>query len=113
MSLGEKQEAFSRALPRLFDHAHELGYEIRCGDLFRDPRLHGEMGESKGYGHKHSCHKQKLAIDLNITLDGVYLTGEAAKTAHNRIHDFWDMIGGSKRIEHDLNHYSIGWAGFR
>lgn len=30
-----------RLLPRLIDKAHELGFEIRGGDLFRDPRLHG------------------------------------------------------------------------
>lgn len=44
MKLGEKQELFMRLLPRLIDKAHELGFEIRGGDLFRDPRVHGQMG---------------------------------------------------------------------
>lgn len=113
MSLGKKQEKFMRMLPRLIDHIHSLGYEIRGGDLFRAPSVFGEIGEKKGYGHRNSCHKLKLAIDLNITKDGVYLRGDAAKTAHDMFHDFWDDLGGSERIAHDLNHYSLEHQGMR
>lgn len=136
MRLGTKQELFMRLLPRLIDHVHSLGYEIRGGDLFRDPRMHGPAGEHnvvtrvllsasktiadmirwagfKGYGHKLSGHKLKLAIDLNITEDGVYLRGDAAKEAHSAIHDFWDALGGAERIPHDLNHYSLEHQGMR
>ena len=113
MSLGQKQELFARKLPLLLNHVHELGYEARLGDLFRDPRAFGHVGEFKGYGHKNSCHKLKLALDINITQNGVYLTGPAAEIAHNRIHDYWDMIGGSPRIAHDLNHYSLAHEGMR
>lgn len=102
-----------RMLPRLIDHVHSLGYEIRGGDLFRAPSVFGHMGEKKGYGHKNSCHKLKLAIDLNITLDGVYLRGDAAKKAHTAIHDFWDDMDGAERIPHDLNHYSLEHNGSR
>lgn len=107
MRLGEQQELFMRLLPDLLDHIHEQGYEVRGGDLFRDSRLHGVMGIKIGYGHRNSNHKQKLAIDLYLTKDGVYLTGLDAKTAHNLIHDHWDTIGGGSRIPHDLNHYSL------
>ena len=113
MRLGEQQELFMRLLPRLIDHVHALGYEIRGGDLFRDPRTHGKMGIKVGYGHRNSNHKQKLAIDLNLTLNGIYLTGLDAKTAHNLVHDFWDEQGGAKRIPHDLNHYSLERDGMR
>ena len=100
-------------LPRLIDHIHLLGYEIRGGDLFRDPRVHGLTGEDKGYGHKNSCHKLKLAIDLYLTRDGVYLKGEHANQAHSEIHDWWDDHGGARRISGDLNHYSLEHNGFR
>jgi hypothetical protein len=113
MRLGEKQELFSRMIPLLYLYAQFHGYQIRTGDVFRDPRLHGEIGEKVGYGHKDSCHKLKLAIDANVTKDGVYLEGQAAKEAHNFLHDFWDMLGGSKRIPHDLNHYSRAYRGMR
>ena len=66
MKLGEKQELFARLIPSLYAKAHELGFEIRKGDAFRDPRVHGPFGVKKGYGHKNSCHKLKLAEDLNL-----------------------------------------------
>ena len=50
-------------LPGLINQAHILGYEVTLGDTFRAPRVFGAMGERKGYGHKNSCHKLKLAID--------------------------------------------------
>ena len=75
-----------RLLPRLIDKAHELGYQVRGGDLFRDPRVHGELGEKVGYGNSSSCHKLKLAIDLNLFLNGAfYKTTES----HRMIGDWW------------------------
>ena len=70
MKLGEKQELFARLLPFLLMKACILGLNIRVGDLFRDPRVHGAYGEKKGYSAKHSMHKLKLAVDLYIVKDG-------------------------------------------
>lgn len=124
-----------RLLPRLIDHVHSLGFEIRGGALLRDSRFHGAVGkndvikeliatgivskkwfEDRGYasfGHIKSGHKNKLAIDLNLTKDGVYLEGSIAETAHGLIHNWWDTMGGAKRIPDDLNHYSIEYEGMR
>ena len=113
MKLGTNQELFSRMLPLLILYAEFLGYGVRRGDLFRDPRVHGEFGVKKGYGRAYSCHKLKLAADLNMTKDNVYLQGQAAQEVHNKLHDFWDLLGGSKRIKSDMNHYSLGWKGYR
>lgn len=109
MKLGEKQELFMRLLPRLLDKIHELGFEIRGGDLFRDPRPHGAFGVKKSYGSKHSSHKLKLAIDLNITKDGVYLK----KTSdHQDIGEWWEKQHelcrwGGRFKGGDGNHYSL------
>jgi len=113
MNLGKKQEQFSRAQPLLYLYAQYHGYEIRTGDAERNKKVFGKMGESKGYGHKNSTHKVKLAIDVNITKDDIYLKGIAAADAHNFLHNFWDMLGGAPRIPHDLNHYSFEWQGMR
>jgi hypothetical protein len=75
MKLGKKQELFSFYEAHLILHAMELGFGVRGGDAFRDPRVHGEMGVKMGYGHKNSAHKLKLARDLYLTRDGNYLTG--------------------------------------
>ena len=113
MTLGTKQEHFTKALPLLILYAQYHGYGVRMGDVFRDPRLHGQIGEKKGYGHKNSCHKLKLAADLYLSKNGKYLTGSDAEDAHEFLHDFWDMLGGAERIPHDLNHYSFEHEGMR
>ena len=92
MRLGKKQELFGMILlPRLLLKAAKLGnkygYDVRPGDLFRDPRMHGEFGEKKGYGHRHSCHKLKLAIDLNIVKDGKL---DAVGKYHKELGKWWE-----------------------
>lgn len=107
MTLGEQQELFMRLVPRLLDKAHEIGFEIRGGDLFRDPRVFGALGQSQGYGHPRSAHKQKLAIDLNLFKDGAFLS---ATEDHRPLGEWWELQhplcrwGG--RFE-DGNHYSM------
>ena len=114
MSLGTEQRRFTLMLAKFIEYAYAQGYEIALGDVFRVPRVHGHIGEKvASYGHRNSCHKLKLAADCNLFRDGVYLKGEAAKEAHNFLHDEWDRMGGGPRIRHDLNHYSIEYKGMR
>ena len=107
MKLGEKQELFMRLLPRLLDKAHELGFEIRGGDLFRDHRVHGVLGTKKAYGHKNSGHKLKLAIDLNLFLDDKWQT---ETSQHEELGTWWEaqheLCRWGGRFN-DGNHYSL------
>ena len=107
MTLGEKQELFMRLLPRLIDKAHELGFEIRGGDLFRDKRVHGELGAKKAYGHRNSAHKLKLAIDLNLFLAGAWQT---ETSQHEELGTWWEaqdeLCKWGGRFN-DGNHYSL------
>lgn len=107
MKLGEKQELFASMIPSLIQKAQELGFTVRVGDMFRDPRMHGEFGDKKGYGHRNSCHKLKLAVDLNLFKDGEY---KASTEDHKELGEWWEL-------QHDLckwggrfndgNHYSL------
>lgn len=111
MKLGEAQEKFARMLPGLIQKALDLGFEIRLGDLFRDPRVFGKIGERKGYGHPRSCHKLKLAIDLNLFLDGEYQPGT---DAHLELGEWWESQGGAWGGRfNDGNHYSIEFDGMK
>jgi hypothetical protein len=103
MKLRQKQEEFAIAVSKLISFADWSEIGVTFGDAYRDPRLHGSIGEQKGYGHKNSCHKLRLAIDLNV-ID---------PKSHVALHDYWDTIGGAKRIEGDFNHYSMEWEGMR
>lgn len=107
LTLGEKQELFMRLLPRLIDRAHALGFDVRGGDLFRDARVHGAFGVKRGYGKARSCHKLKLAVDLNLFRDGVLLS---LTEDHQALGEWWEK-------QHELcrwggrfgdgNHYSL------
>ena len=101
MSLGTEQERFSLMVAKLITYAYTLGYKIRLGEGYN----------AAGTGHmKGSTRYVKLAIDINLFKDGVYLTDGAD---HSILHDYWDSLGGAERIAKDLNHYSIAWQGVR
>lgn len=111
MSLSEKQRKFTRMVADLIAAAYDSGYELTFGDAYRDPRLHGAMGQPGGYGKKSSCHKIRLAVDFNLFKDGVFLQGTED---HRPLGEYWESIGGSwgGRFE-DGNHYSLEHEGFR
>jgi hypothetical protein len=109
MSLGMKQRLLTKLLPRLLDKAHELGFEVTLGDAYRDPRAFGVLGVKKNYGHAFSNHKLRLAIDLNLFRDGVYLT---RTEDHKPLGEFWERLHplcswGGRFGTADGNHYEI------
>lgn len=110
-TLSQKQRRFAKMLPVFLQKLHELGYEATLGDAYRDPRLHGAIGEKLGYGHAKSCHKLRLALDINLWKDNVYLT----KTEdYEPIGLIWESMGGTwgGRFA-DGNHFSLAHEGMR
>lgn len=96
---------------KLIAKAYELGYEVTLGDAYRDPRTHGAMGISVGYGYKNSCHKLRLAIDLNLFKDGVFLQ---TTEGHKELGEWWESVGGTWGGRfNDANHYSLTHDGFK
>lgn len=113
MRLLQKQMLFARMVPRLIDQAFCMGYEVTMGDAFRDPRVHGHYGVMRGYGRPSSNHKLKLAIDLNLLLDGRFLR---LTEDHRPLGEWWlkqhELCewGGTGR-RNDGNHYSLKHRG--
>lgn len=111
MTTGEKQEKFSSMIATLLAYLHDNGYSMRGG--------HWQRCANCKIGAGNSCHKEKLAFDINLSLAPShderprYLTGLAAEKGHTILHDFWDSIGGAERIKNDLNHYSFEHRGVR
>lgn len=102
--LGELQRKFPLMRAKLTIYAYEQGYELTDGEGYDDD----------GTGHmKGSCHYVKLAQDFNIFKNDVYLQGKESEDAHSILHDYWDTLGGAKRILADLNHYSLMYQGNR
>lgn len=109
MTLRERQVAFAKLLPRLIDKAFELGFEVTLGDAYRDPRLHGAVGVKLGYGHSKSCHKLRLAVDLNLFKGGKFLE---TTEDHRPLGEWWESVGGTWGGRfNDANHYSFEWEG--
>lgn len=109
--LREKQSDFVQMVARLIDYAYDNGFELTFGDAYRDPRVHGHVGTSRGYGRKNSLHKERLAVDFNLFKDGIYLTNAQD---YNKLGEFWEAIGGSwgGRFS-DANHFSLENEGRR
>jgi len=95
MSLREQQSEFAKNVPLLILYASSLGYEVTLGDA------KATTGHIKG-----SFHYKQLAIDLNLFLDGVYLT---RTSDHGTLGLFWESLGGTWGGRWgDGNHYSWG-----
>ena len=70
MTLGEKQELFLKNVALLILWANENGYHVRGGELLRtkeQQEIYLKTGRSKTMN---SRHLDKLAIDLNLIVDG-------------------------------------------
>ena len=94
MRLGEHQEQFSRDLAELIIHAYTEGYTIRMGDVF------AHDGHKKG-----SQHYKKLAADLNLFLDGIFIT---STEGHKPLGEYWESLDDLNRWGgryEDGNHY--------
>ena len=105
MTLGDKQRKFTKMLATLILWAYLNGYEVTVGDFYRSPRAFGPMGKKIAYGSKNSNHKLRLAGDLNLFKDGVFLT----KTEdHRPLGEQWEKMGGAWGGRfNDGNHYSL------
>ena len=110
-TLRQKQSRFALMAGRLILKAYELGYEVTFGDAFRDPRVHGAIGIKLGYGATSSCHKLRLALDLNLFRNGEFLEGTEA---HRVLGEWWEAQGGTWGGRfNDGNHYSLEHQGMR
>lgn len=112
-TLSQLQRLFMRLVPKLINWAYDNGYELTLGDGYRDPRVFGEVGVVKGYGHKSSCHKSRLAIDLNLFKNGVFLQ---LSSDHAPLGAYWKSLHplcrwGGDFSTPDGNHYSMEWQG--
>lgn len=110
-SLGQKQRRFTRMIADLIIWAYAHGYELSFGDAYRDPKLHGIVGEKKGYGAAKSLHKSRLAVDFNLFQDGQYLS---RTEDHRPLGAYWESIGGTwggRFSDGDGNHYSLEHEG--
>ncbi len=113
MKLRKKQALFMKLLPMLLQYADVLTartgilHEFTAGDLYR--------AKTCSHGHKDSNHRKRLAIDLNLFLDGKYQT---STKAHQELGEFWESLHplccwGGRFSNPDGNHYSLKHKGVK
>ena len=98
MTLRQKQSKFISMLGALIHYADQLGYELTGGDLW------AKSGFGRRHKHK-SKHYRRLAIDLNLFIDGKY---QRSTMAHLHLGEFWESMGGTWGGRNDDgNHYAL------
>jgi hypothetical protein len=98
----KKQYRFSKMVALLILFVYERGYTMSFGDAWAHD------------GHMpNSLHYDRLAIDINLFKNGVYL--EETKD-YREPGEFWESIGGSwggRFSSGDGNHFSLSFEGRR
>ena len=111
-TLSESQREFALLVSKLIRHIYRCGYEVTLGDAYRDPRVHGKIGEKKSYSSANSNHKRKLAIDLNLFHRNEYLS---ATEDHRQFGLYWESLHEKCRWGgrfNDGNHYEYVHEGY-
>ena len=113
MTLRQKQSKFAHLVSLLIAKAEELGYEITLGEIYRSPEEALRLSKL-GKGIEKSLHTLKLAIDINLFMNGKYLR---FSENYRLLGEFWESLSDDKiicfwggRFE-DGNHFSIGHGG--
>lgn len=111
----QKQSRFVLDVARLILKAYELGYELTFGEAWRTPEQ-AKWNAAQGIGTATSLHIDRLAIDLNLFIDGRYITNDEG---HTELGAYWKTLspdyrwGGDIANKKDYNHYSLSPDGKR
>jgi hypothetical protein len=105
--VGDKRRKHSVMLAHLILYMDSLGYGVTLARGYASQAANAADG-----GHVRSLHLDGLAQDINLYDPE---TGEYIRDGrgHDIAHDYWDKMGGAKRIANDMNHYSIAYRGMR
>jgi hypothetical protein len=102
------QEQFAQSAAKLIQKAAELGYGVTLGEAWRTPEQ-AQWNADHGVGIAHSLHLERLAIDLNLFKDNIFLT---TPDAYTELGTWWKTLGANYRYGGDFkikdyDHYSI------
>ena len=110
--LNTAQFEFMEDLGKLLCYIYQQGYTCTGAELYRTPEQ-AQLNAKKGIGARKSAHTNRLAIDLNLFKDGVYLQDTES---HKPFGEFWKLLRidnrwGGDFTRKDGNHYSKEFEG--
>ena len=114
-TLGQLQRRYLPMVAKLIQYAYEQGYELTAGELYRSPEQ-AALNAQHGSGIANSLHTLRLAVDLQLFKDGIYLTDS---TQYKPLGDYWKTLdpacawGGDFTTRVDGNHFSLSWGGIK
>lgn len=133
-SLRSLQSLLVRCLAELIRYAYSRGYELTLGEAYVQTPRSGEVlitttcpkcSEPHEFRHKgfimdrvhmpSSLHYTRLAIDLNLFIDGAFIT-HSDHVAWRDLGAYWEQLDPacSSGIRfHDANHFSVTFGGKR
>lgn len=116
MTLGQLQQEFARLVGEfLVDIYKTPGYSVTFGECYRTPEQ-AALNAQSGKGIANSLHTKRLAIDLNLFVDGKY---QSDSTSYKLLGAMWKVKhplarwGGDFTTRPDGNHFSLEWEGVR
>lgn len=112
MTLGEKQRYFAGLVANLLIYIYSRGYEVSLDWCYRPPEI-AEYYTKIGVGIRSSLHTLKLAIDLNLFKDGIWLRNTED---HKIFGEYWEALNPLCRWGGrfgDGNHYSLEHDGVK
>lgn len=117
MKLIEKQFKFTNLLAQLIYYAYSQGYTITMGEVLRTPEQ-AHANALSGAGIEHSLHLLKIAADLNLFKNGVWLKNTEA---YKPLGEYWEGLSGTdykccwggRFADPDGDHFSIEHEGVK
>jgi len=112
MTLGEQQRLFGKLVGELLHHIYDQKLEVTLDWMYRPPEVAAYYA-SIGVGIRSSLHTLKLALDINLFKDGVWLRDTES---HKPIGEWWKQQHPLCRWGGDWgdgNHYSLEWNGVK
>lgn len=114
MTLGAKQRKFTKLVGVLIAFAYSEGYELTFAEAYRTPEQ-AALNAKTGAGISNSLHTKRLAVDMNLFIDGVYQT---QSEAYKPLGEYWksldpDCAWGGDFSRPDGNHFSLSHEGVR
>lgn len=113
MTLRQKQSEFVLAVSDLIQEADDRGYSLTLGEAWRSPEEAKRLAKAKK-GISNSLHTIRLAIDLNLFIDGVY---QKDTEAYRPLGEWWEKQS-TRELTYvwgghwgDGNHFSFSHGG--
>lgn len=115
MGLRQLQNLHVQLTAKLITWCYANGYALSWGETYRTPEQ-SILNAQSGAGITHSLHTLRLAVDLQLFKDGVYLTNSAD---YKPLGEYWESLhplccwGGRFITRIDGNHFSLTFMGVK